>query len=121
MWSRQGLRATRPGTTSSSFQGPALRPFSSSCDQLGRPMSREVLSRSTAGLKPQQFDTTQRRLEYTCALLGRREARRSREAGRIVAAQLEKERRKNATEEREGIDKFEGSLKDILAQKWKYL
>lgn len=89
MWSRQGLRTTPPG--SSSFHGHALRPFSSSCDQLGRPMSRAVLSRSTAGLKPQQFDTTQRRSEYTCALVDKREARLAREAEEVVASQLVRE------------------------------
>lgn len=90
MWSRQGLRSTPP-PEGGSFHGgpaPALRPFSSSCDQLGRPMSRRVLSRSTTGLKPQQFDTTQRRSEYTCALVGKREARLSREAGQVLATKL---------------------------------
>ncbi|CAM9504304.1 unnamed protein product [Pylaiella littoralis] len=128
MWSRQGLRPTPP--EASFFHGapapapapaPALRPFSSSCDQLGRAMSREVLSRSTAGLKPQQFDTTQRRCEYACALVGKREARLLRKAGEEVASKVGEERRKNAAEEQEGIEKFEASLKEILAQKWKYL
>lgn len=95
MWSRQGLRPTPP--EASFFHGapgpapapaPALRPFSSSCDQLGRAMSREVLSRSTAGLKPQQFDTTQRRCEYACALVGKREARLLRKAGEEVASKV---------------------------------
>lgn len=66
----------------------ALRPFSSPCDHLGRPMSREVLSRATASLKPQQFDTTQRRCQYTGALAAKREARLSREAADAAAAQL---------------------------------
>ncbi|CAM9647811.1 unnamed protein product, partial [Laminaria digitata] len=118
MWSRQGLRTT---LGSSSFSSPVLRPYTSPHDHLGRPMSCGVLSRSTSCLKPQQFDTTQRRSEYTCALVTKREARLAREAEEKLAAKLEEERSRNAAEGREGIEKFEGSLKEVLAQKWKYL
>lgn len=86
MWSRQGWRATQDCLASS-----ALRPFSSSCDHLGRSMSRNVLARSTACLKPQQFDTTQRRSEYTSALMAKREARLLREAEGVVSAKLVRE------------------------------
>lgn len=86
MWSRQGWRATQDCLASS-----ALRPFSSSCDHLGRSMSRNVLARSTACLKPQQFDTTQRRSEYTSALMAKREARLLREAEEVVSAKLVRE------------------------------
>ncbi len=40
---------------------------------------------------------------------------------RFDACFQEKDRKRHAVEEREGIEKFEGSLKKILAQKWKYL
>lgn len=33
----------------------------------------------------------------------------------------DKERRKGACEEREGIKRFESRLKDVLARQWKYL
>lgn len=41
-------------------------------------MTREVLSRSTTSLKPQQFDTLQRRSEYSDALNAKRGARQLR-------------------------------------------
>lgn len=85
MWSRQGLQTT---LGSFSFSSPVLRPYTSPHDHLGRPMSCGVLSRSTSGLKPQQFDTTQRRSEYTCALVTKREARLAKEAEEKLAAKV---------------------------------
>ena len=51
-------------------------------------MSSGVLSRSISCLKPQQFDTTQRRSEYTCALVTKREARLAKAADEKLAAKL---------------------------------
>lgn len=39
----------------------------------------------------------------------------------VFVSGQELERSRNAAEGREGIEKFEGSLKEVLAQKWKYL
>ena len=64
------------------------RPFLPSRDHLGRPMSRGILSRATSGLKPLQFDTSQRRREYTAILAAKKHVRLLREAAEMVAAEL---------------------------------
>ncbi|CAN0236825.1 unnamed protein product [Ascophyllum nodosum] len=93
------------------------RPFLPSRDHLGRPMSRGILSRATSGLKPLQFDTSQRRREYTAILAAKKHVRLLREAAEMVAAELEKENRERAAEGQQGIDIFEGNLDKILKQK----
>lgn len=84
MWSHQGPRSA----LSLSSPYPALRPFSSSYDHLGRTMTREVLSRATTNLRPQQFDTLQRRSEYCDALNVKRGARQLRLATEAKSVML---------------------------------
>ncbi|CAM9323994.1 unnamed protein product, partial [Discosporangium mesarthrocarpum] len=63
----------------------ALRPFTSSTDHLGRPMSRLALSRSTKHLQPYLFDTLQRRTAYADAIAWRSNTQQRRGAALVAA------------------------------------
>lgn len=66
----------------------ALPPYLALYDHLERPMSRGALRRSASRLKPHQFDTNRRRLEYAQALATKAKARRRRKLAHAETTQL---------------------------------